>query len=169
MKFSLTHNSATFRVSNATPKVGESVYMDASHVRPDGSLHPLPFLSKGKFLAVDSAGGSHEFREGSYADGIKWPQGGFSVVAQEDSDYWCINPTQGYEVMCQKVEHLGSVGQHVVVIGEQCKVLFTDDCVVNGTNVVRGSVATLSPGGKAITVTKESALYLVLFGVVEVL
>lgn len=162
MKFEIIFRGATYRVAHAEPKAGESVVMDAQHLNPDGTLVPIPYLTKGVFLAIDCQGGQHVFGPGG-AENTVFPQGRFSVVATEDSDYWCISPLPGSRLVREGKLIIEPEAHAVLDLPYETNAVFTDSAYVNGTVIPKGTVARVSPGLKNVSQPNGRELHIILF------
>lgn len=161
MNFQLAFQGSTFRVAHAQPKAGESVVMEATHLNPDGTLVPIPYLTRGRLMAVDCLGNSHHFVSGGEENTV-FPVGRFSMVATEDGDYWCTSPLPGNRMVREGRVIVPAGTEATVERGNIVSALFTAPGTVNGTPVEAGKVVRLSPGRKTIKATVEE-LHVILF------
>lgn len=161
MNFQLAFQGSTFRVAHAQPKAGESVVMEATHLNPDGTLVPIPYLTRGRLMAVDCLGQSHHFVSGGEENTV-FPVGRFSMVATEDGDYWCTSPLPGNRMVREGREIIRAGSEVTIERGNIVSALFTAPGTVNGTPVEAGKVVRLSPGRKTIKATVEE-LHVILF------
>lgn len=162
MNFTLAFQGATFRVAHAEPKAGESVAMEAHHLNPDGTLVPIPYLTKGKMIAIDCLGNTHYFVSGGEENTVL-PIGKFSVVATEDGDYWCTSPLPGNRIVREGRVIVPAGSSAVIEKGNIVNALFTDNALVNGTAVAKGTVVRLSVGRKTVSQPEGRELHVILF------
>lgn len=161
MKFEVAFQGSTYRVAHAEPKAGESVTMEAAHLQADGTLVPIPYLTRGALVAIDCEGGQHLFGPGGEENTV-FPKGRFSIVATEDGDYWCTSPLPGNRVIRE--------GRHILAPGASAMLdpsyivnaLFTAPATVNDTPIDKGQVVRLSPGRKTVQAGDEG-VHVILF------
>lgn len=162
MKFEITFLGATYQVAHAEPKAGESVVMEAKHLNPDGTLVPIPYLTRGRLMAVDCNGQTHHFVSGGEENTV-FPVGRFSMVATEDGDYWCTSPLPGNRMVREGRIIVEPEGYAVLDVSYPTNALFTDNAYVNGTLVPKGTVARVSPGPKNVSQPDGRELHIILF------